>query len=58
MNSIVELRAKLTLVTFQITFCCFSLDSQEFLHVALNSFRKCCSNVSFPVLLFLCNKNL
>ena len=26
-------------------FCCLSSDSPEFLHAALNSFRKCCSNV-------------
>ena len=30
-------------MTFQIAFCCFSSDSPEFLHVALNSF----SNVTF-----------
>ena len=30
---------------FQIAFCCFSSVSREFLYVALNSFKKHCSNV-------------
>ena len=45
-------------MTFQIFFCCFSLDSLEFLHVALNSFRKHCSNVLSAALHFVCKKNL
>ena len=36
-------------MTFQIAFCYFSSDSPEFLHLALNSFRKPCSNVLYPV---------
>ena len=39
------LRAEPTQMTFQIDFCCFSSNSPEVLHVALNSFRKrfiCC----------------
>ena len=47
-NLIIEgLKASLTQMTFQVAFCCFSSDSLEFLHVALNSFRKCCSNHVF-----------
>ena len=42
--TIEELRAKLTYVTFQIAFSCFSSDSPQCLHVALNSFRKRYSN--------------
>ena len=32
------------------TYLLFSSDSPQFLHVALNSFRKCCSNVLSAVL--------
>ena len=42
---------------FQIAFCYFNSDSPEFLHVALNSFRKHCSNVLITALLFVCDKN-
>ena len=38
------MRAYQTQTTFQIILCCFSSNSSEFLYMAFDSSRKCCSN--------------
>ena len=55
----IALGALPTYGAFQIAFCCFSSDSavESFLHVALNSFRKHCSNVLSTTLLLFAIKS-